>query len=200
MRKHLVFLLLGMLLGIFSVFAQSADEPKKKILSKTGLYFSYNYHYESAHLINSQQAYMDYLTDAKGYTFGLYRNHRLFKGFYMQPELSYTIYNGAGEQRVAMISLVPVQVQLGLHIGWIRPFIAGGGFLNMVVLGRDNQGNDIEMTGWNDRASWGYFYGAGIDFLSMVQFNVRVKQWMLNFEELQPRNFGEVSAGVSFFF
>ena len=99
-----------------------------------------------------------------------------------------------------MISMIPLQVQLGLHFNWIRPFVAGGAFLNYSVFARDAKGNTIDMSGWDDHSSWGFFYGGGLDILSMFQINFRIRQWMLNFHELKPRNFSEFSAGVSFFF
>lgn len=200
MRKFLLIIML-LLPCVNSCFLLAQDKtPTTRSRTKTGLFFQLNQKNDYTPSA-SQQAYMEYMAQTNSVAFGLYRNHRLGKGLYFQPEVSYMVYNGEQEQRTTLISLVPVQMQLGFHLGWVRPFIAAGGFLNYVLSCRDNQGRGVDTSGWEDSASWGYFYGAGLDVLSCVQVHYRIKPWMADFQHIdKKRHFNEYHLGLSFFF
>ncbi len=140
--------------------------PASGVKSKTGIFATYT-------LQNHQGCSYN-----NAYSFGLSNNYRLVKTIYFQPEIAYRLHNGEGAQREAYLLFTPVQFQFGFHLGLIRPFISGGTFLDFAVTARDKEGNNIQFESLEERASWGYFYGGGIDIINRLQIFYRhQKRW-----------------------
>ncbi|MDD2619037.1 MAG: hypothetical protein PHT87_09610, partial [Bacteroidales bacterium] len=123
MRKYRSSFFLGLcFLGILPLMSQNpvrADRSveKSKLLSKTGLFFSLSLQNDLWQQPQNAQPFFEGLNDCRSFSFGIFQNLRLIKTLYYQPELSYAVYNGPEEQRLTVISLVPLQVQLGYHLG-----------------------------------------------------------------------------------
>ncbi len=206
MRKYRCSCLLGLcLLSIFPLFSQQLsatdkDGEKSKLLNKTGLFFSLNLHNELWKQPQNAQPFFDGLENCRSFSFGVFENLRLMKGLYYQPELSYMVYNGPGEHRLTMISLVPVQMQLGYHLGWVRPFVSGACFGNLVITARQSDGSLLPMNGFAQRSAWGFYYGGGLDIISAVQLNFKLLHWMEQFNNLRPGPLREYQLGLAFLF
>ncbi len=205
MRKYLYGCLLGLCsLSILPVFSQNrglADDYREfSQRNKTGLFFSYNLHSELWKPTQNAQPFFTGLEDCRSFSFGVLQNMRLSKGFYYQPELSYVVYNGPGEHRLTMVSLVPAQLQLGYHLGWVRPFISGACFGNLVITASDPGNSLLTIRGLPQCTAWGFFYGGGIDIISMVQLNFKLLHWMERFNNLRPGPMKEYQLGLAFLF
>lgn len=206
MRKFRYCCFLGLfLLSLLPVFSQNntnteVNREKKGLLSKTGLFFSYNLHSELLHQPQNAQTFLTGLKDCQSISFGVYQNMRLIKTLYYQPELSYMVYNGPEEHRLTMISLVPLQIQLGYHLGWVRPFVSGACFGNLVITARNQDGSQLQMNSLGERAGWGYFYGGGLDIINAVQLHVKIIHWMEQFDNLRPPSLREYHLGLAIIF
>ena len=176
----------------------AATGEDARVRQCTGLYFDTNSHLSGdACLLDGHSFFAD-PGQVRGHSFGIWRNFRFFKGFYYQPELAYLLYNGEDERRITALSITPVQIQLGLHLGWVRPFVCGGGSLNIALNARNEAGTAISLGSLPDRSNFGYFYGGGLDILSFCQVNFRLKHWLADTPGAEGLT--ERSIGVAFFF
>ncbi len=206
MKQYLSSCFLGLcLLAVAPMFSQTtnSDGPnraKSKPLNKTGLLFSHSLHNEVWQTANNAQAFFDGLEDCQSFNFGVFHNLRLVKTLYYQPELSYSIYNGSGEHRLTMISLVPVQLQLAYHLGWVRPFVSGAGIGHFVLTARNPDGSSLPMKGLSQRSAWGFYYGGGMDIINTVQINFKLLHWMEGFDKLQAGPLKEYHIGLAILF
>jgi len=205
MRKKPCHCLLGLcLLGSFLLFprnSSAAGERREFSRSnKTGLFFSSNLKNETWQQSENAQAFFAGLEDCRSFTFGVFQNMRLIKGVYYQPELSYAVYNGRNDHRLTMISLVPAQIQLGYHLGWVRPYVSGACFGNLVVTARQEDNSPLIMSGLAQRTAWGFYYGGGVDIISAVQLNFKLLHWMEGFDHLRPGPLREYRLGLAILF
>jgi len=206
MRKYRSSFFLGLcFLGILPLMSQNpvrADRSveKSKLLSKTGLFFSLSLQNDLWQQPQNAQPFFEGLHDCRSFSFGIFQNLRLIKTLYYQPELSYAVYNGPEEQRLTVISLVPLQVQLGYHLGWVRPFVSGACFGNLVITARQADGSQLVMNGLAQRSAWGFYYGGGLDIISAVQLNFKLLHWMEQFDNLRPGPLREYQLGLAFIF
>lgn len=178
---------------------EDGSKPKNTYTPKIGLALSVN-----TTLADLSQTphhpLAPYLNANEGFNFSIFRNSRLLPGIYYQPEIAYMVYNGVGNQRYTFISAMPAQFQLGIHFGWIRPYVSGGAFANMAFSARDEEGMMVKPGKWTERLSWGYSYGAGVDLLSRLSLQYRRKFWMNDFQSLQPGRLSETCLIASFLF
>ncbi|MDD3430739.1 MAG: hypothetical protein PHF38_01775 [Bacteroidales bacterium] len=206
MRNYRCSCMLGLcLLSILPLFSQNLSTENKsgeksKLLSKTGLFFSLSIHNELWKQPQNAQPFFNGLEDCRSFNFGVFQNLRLMKTLYYQPELSYAVYNGPGEHRLTMISLVPLQIQLGYHLGWVRPFVSGACFGNLIITARQSEGSLLPMNGLAQRSAWGFYYGGGLDIISAVQLNFKLLHWMEGFDNLRPGPLREYQLGLAFLF
>ena len=204
MRKYRCGCLLGLcLLGIFLFFPQNsgaAGDQKSNRLNETGLFFSSNLKNEPWQQSQNAQAFFAGLEDCRSFTFGVFQNMRLIRGIYYQPELSYVVYNGREDHRLTMISLVPAQIQLGYHLGWLRPYDSGACFVSVVVAARQSDNSPLVMNGLAQRSAWGFYYGGGMDIISAVQLNFKLLHWMEGFNNLRPGPLREYRLGLAILF
>ncbi len=137
---------------------QARDNEDQQVSDKTGVYALTDIHYNN-----------DKLQLGNSLGIGLYKNFRLVKTLYYQPELAYHIINGTGSERQTEINIVPLQMQFGLHLGLARPFIGAGLRCNFAIDARDEQGQDLDLGSLDKRWSYNWYWGCGIDFINTLQ-------------------------------
>lgn len=208
MNRTLLLFCLAWLLPLCCLRAQREEESLAVSRSdngyrnKTGFFFSYADRQSHFNTLSSQPGYYGNLEGCQGFSVGLWRNIRLVTGLYWQPEMAYYIYNGEGSCRNTLVSFTPLQIQLGVHMGLVRPFIAGGVSLDYFVGARKSDGSSYTLPGWTDkeRCSWDYFISGGIDVLSFLQISLKFRHWMFDLDHYRPDNWREMSLGAAMFF
>lgn len=208
MNKTILLVCLVWLLPLCCLRAQREEESfvpsstASTYHNKTGFFFSYTCRQSDFNVLPSQPAQFANLEDCQGFSVGIWRNVRLGTGVYWQPELSYYIYNGDNSCRNTLVSFTPLQLQLGVHMGFVRPFVAAGTSLDYFVGARKGDGSNYTLPGWTDkdRCGWDYFVGGGLDMLSFFQINLRYRHWLFDFNHLSPDNWRELSIGAAMFF
>lgn len=151
--------LLGFIL-LLSISPLSAkEEASNKKFHKNGIYAL-----TSAYCNEAEQW-------QRGETFGvgLFHNYRIIKTLYYQPELSYLMTKGEEHSLQTHVHLVPLQLQFGLHLGLIRPFVSGGLYYHFSASARNAAGESVNLGSFQQRSSYGYFYGGGIDLINTLQ-------------------------------
>lgn len=154
-----------LIIGLIALSAQATyakDKESTKKWNKTGIYFM-------------SSTYNDGQQWQRGETYGigLFHNYRFIKTLYYQPELSYHLTQGEGHSLQTHLHFVPLQLQFGLHLGLIRPFISGGVYYHFSASSRDAEGKAIHLGSLSERSAYGYFYGGGIDFINTLQLFYR---------------------------
>lgn len=158
MKKWIILLLLAISSSPF-LAAQARN--------KTGVFASYT--------IQNDLMTEEY----KSFSFGVYRNYRLVKTLYYQPEISYRLINSQGAKRETFIQFSPVQLQFGFHLGLVRPFVNAGAFYSFAATARNEHGDNLILGSFRERSSYGYYYGGGIDILNGIQLFFRYQErWM----------------------
>lgn len=139
---------------------------------------------------------------ATGYQFGVALNLPFGLGFSLQPELLYNVkattfeamtktatVTGVDTQELANLAKmgyieIPVQVQWGIDLSVVRPYVFAEPFVGFAVNGIiDESGANpsVNFDGLKDRLEYGFGIGAGIDLFSKFQISAKY-YWNLDSE------------------
>lgn len=129
------------------------------------------------------------ITSAAGYQLGFAYNYPLGAGFAIQPELLYNVKastvealknsNSAAEVgALAKMGYVeiPLQVQWGLNLMVVRPYVFAEPFVGCAVSGflKDEDGKTkITFDDFSDRLEYGLGIGAGVELFSKLQVSAK---------------------------
>ncbi len=147
-------------------------------------------------ITSSQMKFKD--IDMKSYAglhAGVAYNIPLYAGFALQPELIYNVKGTNWEEvktkaKFGYVEL-PVQVQWGLDLVMLRPYVFAEPFVGYAVTGSqviNTQKAKIDLANMKSRVEYGLGIGAGVDVYNRIQLSFK---YYWNFE--QANQWSEVS-------
>lgn len=168
MRKYI-----SIITVVIAIFTVSSLEAQVKFGIKGGMNFTSYSYYEFGNISEAVNSHT-------GFNAGLAVNFKLPYGFAIQPELLY-VSKGArfsGDAKFHLIAdyiELPVNIQVGLDLIMIRPFLAVTPYIGYAV--RKNVSSldsESSMSDWGlmNRFEYGVGIGGGVDFWRM-QLSVR---------------------------
>lgn len=160
--KAKIFLLVNIILLCALLPLSAKEEASKKDKHKSGIY-----------ALTSVTQELQQWQRGETFAVGIFHNYRLIPTLYYQPELSYLLSKGEGHSLQTHVHIVPLQLQFGLHLGLIRPFVSAGLYYHFSASARDASGANIHLGNLEQRSSYGYFYGGGIDLINTLQLFYR---------------------------
>lgn len=182
MKKH-IYILFS--LAVILSFSSIKSEAQIKYGIKGGINFTSFSNFELGNISEAVNSFT-------GYNAGVAVNFQLPYGFAIQPELLY-VSKGArftGDAKFRLLTdfvEIPVNVQIGLDLIMLRPFLAITPYIGYAVRKDFSMGDSgIDISEWNQikRFQYGIGIGGGVDFWKF-QLSVRYN-W--NFGKLTKIN------------
>lgn len=126
-------------------------------------------------------------TSVAGYHAGVACKLPLISGLVLQPELQYNVKGTSLSSIKTNIGYVevPVQLQWGLDLVLLRPYIFAEPFIGYAVNWKASESNtsistDLDLNKLNSRMEYGMGVGGGIDLFDRVQLSLK---YYWNFED-----------------
>lgn len=136
---------------------------------------------------------------ASGFNAGLMYRLPLVSGLVFQPGLTYNVKGSNWEDLKSQAKFgyveIPLQLQWGLDLVMLRPYVFAEPFIGYAVSGKDvSNGSSINMGDIKNRFEYGFGVGGGIDLFDCVQVSAK---YFWNFEDCALDSYiGRISRAI----